>query len=100
MLSGFCPTRLVALFCSVVLGCRYTPKILDRVVSGDRFLTGGVFECDIAHRQSVAVLCMVYKIRCNPMYPLYGAVPAPYVTVWVTVFFAHRHIYLTAGCRT
>ena len=24
-------------------------KLLDRVVSGARFLTGGVFECDIAH---------------------------------------------------
>ena len=31
------------------------------------FLTGGVFECDISHRRSVAVLCMLYKIRCNPV---------------------------------
>ena len=31
-------------------------KLLDRAVSGARFLTGGVFECDIAHRRSVAVL--------------------------------------------
>ena len=29
------------------------------------FLAGGVFECDIAHRSSVAVLCMLYKIRCT-----------------------------------
>ena len=29
-------------------------KLLDRVVSGARFLTEGVFECDIAHRRSVA----------------------------------------------
>ena len=42
-------------------------KLLNRAVSGARFLTGGVFECDIAHRRSVAVLCMLYKIRCNPM---------------------------------
>ena len=34
-------------------------KLLDRSVSGARFLTGGVFECDIAHRRSVAVLCML-----------------------------------------
>ena len=27
-------------------------KLLDRAVSGARFLTGGVFECDIAHRRS------------------------------------------------
>ena len=25
-------------------------KLLDREVSGAHFLTGGVFECDIAHR--------------------------------------------------
>ena len=45
-------------------------KLLDRVVNGVRFLTGGVFECDIAHRRSVAVLCVLYMIRCNPMHPL------------------------------
>ena len=38
-------------------------KLLDRVVSGARFLTGGVFECDIAHRRSVAILCRLYTIR-------------------------------------
>ena len=48
-------------------------KLLDRAVSGARFLTGGVFECDIARRWSVAVLCMLYKIRCNPVHPLNGA---------------------------
>ena len=34
-------------------------RLLDRVVSGASFLTGGVFECDLAHRRSVAVLCML-----------------------------------------
>ena len=34
-------------------------KLIDRAVSGARFLTGGVFECDLAHRRSVAVLCML-----------------------------------------
>ena len=33
-------------------------KLLDRVVSGAHFLTGGVFLCDIAHHRSVAVLCI------------------------------------------
>ena len=56
-------------------------KLLDRAVSGARSLTGGVFECDIAHRRSVAVLCMLYKIRCNPMHPLNSALPGPYVPV-------------------
>ena len=79
-LSGFCPVSFGVLFCSVVLGCRYTLKLLDLVVNGARFITGeGVFECDIAHRRSVAVLCMLYKIRCNRMHPLYGALPVPYV---------------------
>ena len=45
-------------------------KQLDRAVSGARFLTGGVFECGIAHRRSVAVLCMLYKIRCKAMHTL------------------------------
>ena len=40
-----------------------------------RFLTGGVFEGDIAHRGSVAVLCTRYNIRCNPMHPLNGVLP-------------------------
>ena len=53
-------------------------KLLDRVVSGVSFSTLGVLECDVAHRRSVAVLCMLYKIRCNPMDPLYGALPVPY----------------------
>ena len=41
-------------------------KLLDRVVSGACYLAGGVLNCDISHRRSVAVLCMLYKIRCNP----------------------------------
>ena len=43
-------------------------KLLDRVVSGSSFLTRGVFECGLAHRRSVSVLCMLYKIRCNSMH--------------------------------
>ena len=51
-----------------------------------------VFECDIAHRRSVAVLCMLYKIRCNLMHPLNDALPGPYVPVLVTrgALVAHR----------
>ena len=46
--------------------------LLDRIVCGSNLLTSGVFECNIAHSRSVAILCMLYKIRCNPLYPLYG----------------------------
>ena len=40
-------------------------KLLDRAASGARFLTGDLFECDISHHRSVAVLCMLYKIWCS-----------------------------------
>ena len=71
-------------------------KLLDRVVSQwCSFSNWGVFECNIVHRRSVAVLCMLYKIRCNPMYPLYDALPVPYVPVRVTrgALVADRYAY-------
>ena len=77
-------------------------KLLDRAVSGARFLTGGVFECEITHRRSVAVRCMLYKVRCNPVHTLNGALPGPYVPVWVTrgSLVAHRYTYSPLRCRT
>ena len=76
-------------------------KLLDRAVSGARFLTGAVFEWDIAHRRSVAVFCMLYKIRCNPMPPLNGG-GKPYVPVRVTcgALVVHRYTYAPPRCRT
>ena len=70
-------------------------KLLDRVVSGACFLAGGVLNCDLSHRRSVAVLCMMYKIRCNPKHPLCGALPVPYVPVRVTrgALIAHRYTF-------
>ena len=61
-----------------------------------------MFECDLAHRRSGAVLCMLYKIRCNPMHPLCGALPVPYVPVRVTrgVVIAHRFSYAPPRCGT
>ena len=66
------------------------------------FLTRGVFECDLAHRRSVAVLCMLYKIRCNSMHPLYGALPVPCVPLRVTrgAVIAHRFTHAPPRCRT
>ena len=77
-------------------------KLLDRAVSGARFLTGCVFECDISHCRSVAVLCMLYKIRCNPVHPLNGALPVPYVPARITrcVLVAHQYTYAPPRCRT
>ena len=67
-------------------------KPLDRAVSGARFLTGGVFECDITQCRSVAVLYLLYKIRCNQIHPLNRVLPGPYVPVRVTrgALVAHR----------
>ena len=77
-------------------------KLLGRAVSGARFLTGDVFECDTAHRRSVALLCMLYKFRCNPMQPLNGGLLGPYVKVRVTrdALVAHQFTYAPPRCRT
>ena len=77
-------------------------KLLDRVVRGARFLTGSVFEYDIAHRRSVAVLCIVYKIKCNQIHPLYDSQPVRQVPVRVTggALVAHRYTYAPPRWRT
>ena len=77
-------------------------KLLDRAVSGARFLTEGVFECDIAHRRTVAVLCMLFLIGCNTMHPLNGALPGPHLPLWATraALVAHRYTYVPPRCRT
>ena len=77
-------------------------ELLDREVSGARFLTGGVFECDIAHRRSVAVLCMLDTLRWNPVNPLNGDLPGPYLPVRVTrgAQISHRFTYALPRCRT
>ena len=100
MLSRFCLARFGVLFCSLAADTHL--KLLDRAVSGARFLTGGVFECDISHRRSVAVLCMLYKIRCNPVHPLYGALPGPYVPARVKrgALVAQRYTCAPPRCRT
>ena len=91
-------------YCSAVL-CSAADthlKLLDLVVSGASFLTGDVFKCDLAHRRSVAVLCMPYNIRCNPLHPLYCALSVPYVPVLVTrgAVIAHLYAFAPPSCRT
>ena len=75
-------------------------KLLYPVVSGARFLTGSVFECNIAYRRSVAVLFMLCKIMCRPMHPLYGALTVPYVPVRATRgdFLPHLYTYAPPRC--
>ena len=79
-----------AVWCSVA--DTHLKLLLDRAVSGAWFLAGGVFECDISHHRSVAVLCMLYKIRCNPVHPLNGALPGRYVPVRVTCSRTSVHL--------
>ena len=77
-------------------------NLLDRVVSGASFSTWVVFECDLAYCRAVAVSCMLYKILCVPMYPLYGALSVPYVPVQVTrgVVITHQYTHAPPRCRT
>ena len=58
MLSGFSPASFGELSCSLNCSADTHLKLLDRAVSGAWFLTGGVFECDIAHRLFVAVYAL------------------------------------------
>ena len=102
MISGF--SLPVFEYCSAVW-CSAADthlKLLDLAVSGARFLlTGGVFESDIAHRRSAAVLCMLYKIMCNPMHPLNDVLPGPYMPVRVKrgALVAYRYTYAPPRCR-
>ena len=43
---------------------------------------------------------MLFKIQCNPMLPLSGALPLPYVPTRVTrgVLVAHRHSFAPPRC--
>ena len=102
MLSGFCLASLeycAAVWCSAA---DTHLKLLDRVVSGACFLAGGVLNCNLPHHRSVAKLCMLYKIRCNPMHPLCGALPVPYAPVRVTrgTLITHWYTYAPPRCRT
>ena len=61
-----------------------------------------MLNCDLSHHRSVAVLCMLYKIRCNPKHPLCGALPVPYVPVQVTrsALIIHRYTFAPLHCKT
>ena len=50
----------------------------------------------------MAVLSILYKIRCNQMHPVYGALPVPDVPVRVSrgALVAHRDTYAPPRCRT
>ena len=61
VLSPYWPAYLA--YCSA-LWCSAANRLLEqlcRVVSGALLINGGVFESDITHRLSVAVLCMLHN---------------------------------------
>ena len=49
----------------------------------------------------MAALCMLFKIKSNPMHPLSGALPLPYVPTRVTrgALVAHRYSFAPPRCR-
>ena len=59
------------------------------------FLAGGVLECNLAHRRSVAEFCMLFTIKTK-------ALPLSYVLARVTrgALVAHRHSFAPPHCRT
>ena len=87
------------MWCSAA-GSHFKP--LDRVVRSAGFLAGGVLECNLAHRRSVAELCMLFKIKSNPLHPLSDALPLPYVPARVArgALVAHMHSFAPPRCRT
>ena len=68
-------------------------KLLDRNVRSAGFLAGGVLDCNLAHRRSVVDLCLLFKMKSNPMHPLMH---------WVTrgALVAHRHSFTPPRCKT
>ena len=77
-------------------------KLLDRVFWSAGFLAGGVLDSNLAHCQSIAELCMQFKIKSNPMHLLSGALPLPDVPAHVTrgALVAHRYSFAPPHCRT
>ena len=76
-------------------------KLFDRVVRSASFLAGGVLECNLSHRRSVAELCMLFRIKSNAMHPLSGALTWSYVpALHRGALVAHRHSFAPLRCRT
>ena len=102
-----CTGVLYCQFWSIVLqsGARlpiYPPQTTGPCSQWCPVLNWGVFECDIAHRRSMAVLCILIRSGVNPVHALNGALPGPYVPVRVTrgSLVAHRYTYAPPRCRT
>ena len=102
MLLVFCSACFGVLFCSLVLGCRYIAETTGPCSQWCHFFNWVCLSMPL-HTLDLwqYYLCMLYKIRCNPMHPLYGAQPGPYVPVRVTrgAVIAHRCTYLPSSLQ-
>ena len=90
-------------FCSIAQQCgaQLPTKLQDKVVRSAGFLAGGVLDCNLAHRRSAAELCMLFKIKSNPMHPLRCALPLPYEPKRVSRdLVAHWHSFAPPRCFT
>ena len=93
MLLRFCLTCFEALFSSVVLCCRYSPKTTEPCSKSCQFFNwsnSSVLECNIAHCQSVAILCMLFKIIGATRYTILVTL---YSIVWHWWFSEQGHYY-------
>ena len=54
------------------------------------------------HPRSVATVCMLYKIWCNPFHPLHAQLPQLYVPIRLTraAVAAHDYAFEVPRCRT
>ena len=66
--------RIVKVVASHAGGCRVDSRLR---LHQCRLCHIKKFQCNLAHRRSVAILGMLYKIRCNPLPSLYGALHVP-----------------------
>ena len=98
MLSVFCPAPFAAVFSRLEIRTLNYWTLFSSLRSGASFLTAGLVEYKIYHRLSVALLWTLYKIRCNPMPPLYDALHMPCVPVRVTPWL-HTVLWSLNGIR-
>ena len=69
-------------------------KLLGRVVRSDRVLAGGVLECNLANRRSIAVLQMLFEIKSNPKHPLRGYIAFAICATSACVYYSIVTLWL------
>ena len=84
----------------MVPGCQYTHHwLLDRVFSSYSHLACGVLKCDIFHRRSVGVLCMLNKFRSDPIHSFCGELHLTLDQCGLHVV-TYQYSYVPRLCRT